>query len=150
MKNLFDGTSAAELDARISRVQPEAQRQWGKMTAAQALAHCSNGLEMALGERRPSRLFIGRLIGSFVKRLALRDEAPFKRNSPTDPMLVISDARDLEVEKERLRGLVTRIATGGPAVMTTHPHSFFGRLTAQEWALLMYKHLDHHLRQFGA
>lgn len=150
MKNLFDGTSAAELDARIARVQPEAQRQWGTMTAAQALAHCSNSLEMALGDRRPARLFIGRLIGSFVKRLVLRDEAPFKRNSPTDPTLVISDARDLEVEKERLRGLVSRIANGGPAVMTTHPHSFFGRLTPEQWALLMYKHLDHHLRQFGA
>ena len=40
-------------------------------------------------------------------------------------------------------------AQGGPGVCTNHPHSFFGRLVPEEWAVLMYKHLDHHLRQFG-
>jgi hypothetical protein len=25
----------------------------------------------------------------------------------------------------------------------------FGKLTASEWNIMMYKHLDHHLTQFG-
>jgi len=49
----------------------------------------------------------------------------------------------------RLAGLIDRFAAGGPAGCTQHPHSFFGPLTPDEWAILMYKHLDHHLRQFG-
>jgi hypothetical protein len=48
-----------------------------------------------------------------------------------------------------LRGLIDRFVASGPAGCTNHPHSFFGRLTPEEWAILMYKHLDHHLRQFG-
>jgi hypothetical protein len=46
--------------------------------------------------------------------------------------------------------LIDRFAAAGPQGCTTHPHAFFGSLTPDEWAILMYKHLDHHLRQFGA
>jgi hypothetical protein len=63
--------------------------------------------------------------------------------------LVITSECDLCAEQKRLSGLVDRFATAGPAGCTRHPHSFFGRLTPEEWATLMYKHLDHHLRQFG-
>ena len=63
--------------------------------------------------------------------------------------LVVEDEPDLETERARLCGLVERFAAASPAGCTTHPHAFFGRLTPVEWAVLMYKHLDHHLRQFG-
>jgi hypothetical protein len=62
---------------------------------------------------------------------------------------VIEDERELVKEKERLTATIDRFAAGGPRVCTAHPHAFFGKLTPQEWAILMYKHLDHHLRQFG-
>lgn len=78
------------------------------------------------------------------------NDQPMRRNSPTAPDLVIRDERDLGAERERLNGLIDRFAAGGPAGCTTHPHTFFGPMTPQEWATLMYKHLDHHLRQFGA
>jgi hypothetical protein len=64
--------------------------------------------------------------------------------------LRVNDERDLERERERLCGLIDRFAAAGPEGCTAHPHPFFGPLTAEEWATLMYKHLDHHLRQFGA
>ena len=72
------------------------------------------------------------------------------RNTPTSPLLVTADDRDLAAERQRLQALVQRFAAGGPAGCTSHPHTFFGRLTPEEWAVLMYKHVDHHLRQFGA
>lgn len=72
-----------------------------------------------------------------------------RRNSPTVEGLVIQDERDLSKEQERLRGMIDRFAAAGPKGCTSHPHSFFGRLTPDQWAVLMYKHLDHHLRQFG-
>ena len=137
------------MKARLRNLRPDSERQWGKMNAAQAVAHCAGGVELALGERRPPRLLIGRLMGWIVKPLALGNDAPMRRNSPTVPEIEVADARDLEIERERLLALIDRVAAAGPAGFTTHPHSFFGRLTPQEWAVLMYKHLDHHLRQFA-
>ncbi|MCC6774513.1 MAG: DUF1569 domain-containing protein [Gemmatimonadaceae bacterium] len=150
MKNLFDPALAVELTARLEGLRPDSPRLWGKMNAPQAVAHCSAGFEWALGDTRPPRMFVGRIIGGFVKRMALGNDDPFRQNSPTAPGLVVADERELATERTRLRGLIARFSAAGPAGCTTHPHGFFGRLTPDEWAVLMYKHVDHHLRQFGA
>ena len=149
MRTLFEPTAVDDVQARLQRLQPGHQRLWGTMTVAQAIAHCSAGLEMALGDRRPPRVLIGRIIGPLIKRFALGNDEPMRPNSPTVPDLVVSDARDFKLECTRLAGLIDRFAVGGAARSTTHPHAFFGRLTSDEWAELTYKHLDHHLRQFG-
>ena len=150
MKNLFDAKTADEVKSRTMSLRRDSVRQWGKMNPAQALAHCAASLEMAVGDRRPPQMLLGRVIGGLVKPMALGNDDPMKRNSPTVPSLVVSDERELETERTRLCGLIDRFTTAGPQGCTTHPHSFFGRLNPQEWAILMYKHLDHHLRQFGA
>jgi hypothetical protein len=150
MKNLFDASSFAELKERIGALRADSPRQWGKMTAAQAMAHCASAMETATGDQQPPRLFIGRVLGPLVKRKAIHSDDPMRRNAPTDPRLVVADDRSLEREQHRLIGLMERFNAGGAARCTTHPHSFFGPLTPEEWARLMYKHIDHHLRQFGA
>jgi hypothetical protein len=104
---------------------------------------------MAAGEIRPARALIGRIIGPAVKRVALRDEEPMRRNSPTSRELVMTGEKDFEAERGRLTGLIDRFAAAGPSGCTDHPHAFFGPLKPDEWSILMYKHLDHHLRQFG-
>jgi hypothetical protein len=149
MKNLFEAARVEEVKERIARLRPDSERQWGKMNAAQAVAHCSAGMELAVGDRIPPRLLLGRIIGRMVKPMALGNDAPMRQNSPTVKDLVVQDKRDLGTERERLCGLIDRFAAAGPKGCTTHTHSFFGRLTPEEWATLMYKHLDHHLRQFG-
>jgi hypothetical protein len=117
------------------------------MSAAQMVAHCAAGLELAAGDRRPPRALMGRVIGWIIKPLVLGNDGPMRRNAPT--MIAEHDERDLGTERERLCGLIDRFAAAGPEGCTRYPHSFFGRLTSEEWATLMYKHLDHHLRQFG-
>lgn len=149
MKNLFEAARVKEVKERMANLKPQSERHWGKMNPAQAVAHCAAGLELALGDRTPPRLFLGRVIGGIIKPKVLGNDEPMRRNSPTVKGLVVQDERDLGEERERLCGLIDRFAAGGPAGCTTHPHSFFGRLTPAEWAVLMYKHLDHHLRQFG-
>jgi hypothetical protein len=94
-------------------------------------------------------MFIGRLIGPFIKPIYSNDK-PFSQNNPTDPQLVVSDQRDFLREREQLKVKVRQFHEGGEAKCTRHPHPFFGSLTPQEWGRGMYKHLDHHLRQFGA
>lgn len=149
MKNLFDAARVQEVKERIGSLTPDSRRLWGKMNVAQAVAHCSLAMEWAVGDRIPPRMFLGRILGRIVKPLALGDDAPLRRNSPTAKDLVVQDGRDLGIERDRLCRLIDRFAAAGPNGCTTHPHSFFGRLTPEEWATLAYKHLDHHLRQFG-
>ena len=151
MKSLFQAETHNEVQQRLAQLQPGSARQWGRMNAAQMLAHCSAAMEWAIGEREPPLAPLPlRIIGRAIKPFAFRDDAQMRRNSPTAKDLIVTDACDFRAEHERLRGLVRRFAAGGPAGCTTHPHSFFGRLTPDEWGVLVYKHLDHHLRQFGA
>ena len=149
MKNLWQPETVQELKDRLARLRPDSPRQWGKMTPAQAMAHCTMGMELALGDRRPPRMLVGRLIGRVIKPMAFKESEPMRRNSPTIPGFAVSDNRDLPVEREKLSRILDRFAAAGAAACTTHPHSFFGRLTPDEWSMWMYKHLDHHLRQFG-
>ncbi len=149
MKNLFEAARVVEVKQRIAQMKPDSARQWGKMSPGQALEHCSRGIEMALGEKNLPRVFIGRILGPIVKSRVMANDEPIRRNAPTAKELVVQDERDLGTERARLCGLIDRFAAAGPAGCTAHPHAFFGRLTPDEWAILMYKHLDHHLRQFG-
>jgi hypothetical protein len=149
MINLFDKPTVDEVKQRIGRLTPESPREWGTMTPAQALAHCSLGIEIALGDQKPPRLMVGRILGPVIKRMALGDDAPMRRNSPTVPGMVGKDDVDFQEEQMRLIASVNRFANDGPERCTTHPHAFFGVMTPQQWAILTYKHVDHHLRQFG-
>lgn len=149
MKNLFDVALANQVKQRIDSLQIDSKRQWGKMSVAQAAAHCALGLEMALGEIKPPRVLIGRLLGPVIKPKVFGNDEPFRRNSPTADELVVTGERNLDEERARLHSLIDRFVSGGISACTTHPHPFFGPLSPAEWAILMYKHLDHHLRQFG-
>ena len=150
MKNLFDAAAVQEVKQRVGRLRADSPRQWGKMNASQAVAHCAIGLEMGVGDERPPRVLIGRILGGLVKPLALGDDKPMKKNSPTAKSMIVGDSCDFEPDRRRLLALIDRFAAAGPAGCTTHPHPFFGPMSPNEWAILMYKHLDHHLRQFGA
>jgi hypothetical protein len=149
VRNLFEPTVELEIKARIAQMRPDRERLWGKMNAAQAIAHCAAGFELALGDITPPRKFLGRIIGRVVKVMVFKDDEPMRRNSPTVKGLEVEDERNLAIERDRLFALIDRFVAAGPDGCTDHPHSFFGRLTPQQWAILMYKHLDHHLRQFG-
>ena len=150
MKNLYEAATVEEVKGRMARLGPGSERQWGKMNVAQMVAHCSGPMEWALGDSLPPRMFLGRIFGPLVKSKLLREGTPMGRNAPTAKSLVVADERNLDEERKRLYGLMDRFAAAGPGGCTTHPHTFFGPLTAEEWSNLMYKHLDHHLRQFGA
>src|SRR4029077_19875815 len=114
MKSLFEAARVEEVKQRMARLTPDTKPQWVKRNVAQALAHCSGGIEMAVGDRIPPRMLLGRIIGGLVKPMALRDDEPMRRNSATVKGLVVQDERDLGTERERLRGLIDRFAAAGP------------------------------------
>jgi Protein of unknown function (DUF1569) len=149
MKNLFECETVDEILSRIDKLQSTSAAQWGKMNVAQMLAHCSASMDMASGRRDIPRSFIGRVLGPIFKPI-FTNEKPFSKNSPTAKELVCADYRDFLREREQLRGKVQQFFEGGEVQCTRHPHPFFGKLTPPEWSRGSYKHLDHHLRQFGA
>ncbi len=149
MKNLFEQSTLDEVLARIDELQPASPRQWGKMDVAQMMAHCSITMDIASGRMNPPRLFIGRLLAPFFKSI-MWNEKPFQKNGPTAPFLVVADPKDFARERDQLKQKVRQFSEGGEAGCTRHPHAFFGPLTPAEWARGMYKHIDHHLRQFSA
>jgi hypothetical protein len=148
MKSLFEPAAVKEIKDRVAHLDPDSEHQWGKMNVAQMLAHCSAWMEMALGLNSPPRSLIGRVFGPFAKSIVL-NEKPIQRNMPTEKSLIVSTERDFAFERQRLLELTERFAAGGPERCTKHPHCFFGKLTPREWATMGYKHMDHHLRQFG-
>lgn len=148
-RTLFDAAAARAVLQRIHGLRPDSPAQWGKMRVAQMLAHCQVPLRVALGELVLRRGLIGLLFGRLAKRSLLAKE-PFKRDMPTAPQFRVTDERDFAIEKANLIALVQRFQAGGPAGLTKKPHPFFGAMTSEEWDALQWKHLDHHLRQFGA
>jgi hypothetical protein len=148
MKTLFEAATVDEVQQRLGRLRPNTERQWGKMDAAQMLAHCSAWMDMASGLDNPPRALMGYIFGRMAKSTVISDD-PIRRNMPTAKSLIKNDRRDFGVERLRLHEEINRFAAGAPEKCTKHPHSFFGPMTPVEWATMAYKHLDHHLRQFG-
>jgi hypothetical protein len=145
IKNLFDPAVKQEIITRINKLSPQSQRQWGKMDVAQMLAHCQAPLGVAVGRHKLKASLFLRLIGPMFKSKLYNDK-PFTQNLPTDRSFKIADTRDFEKEKQNL---VQMIHDFSETTMSEDPHPFFGKLTKEQWSRGTWKHLDHHLRQFG-
>ena len=149
MPSIFSPSDNAALQERIQKLAADTPAQWGKMNAAQMLAHCQVPIRVALGEVKLKRGIIGLLFGGSAKRKYILSDKAFERDLPTDPNFLMKDARDFDTEKAGLLPLVQRFAQQGTVALTQEAHPFFGKMNAEEWDTLMWKHLDHHLRQFG-
>jgi hypothetical protein len=150
MKSLFNQKDNNEIIERINKLSPSSNAQWGKMNVEQMLAHCRMPLLAAYDGVKLKRGLIGILFGSIAKKQLITQDKPFKQNLPTDNNFIITHPKSFEKEKQKLIEKVEAFYKNGPDKITKQPHSFFGKLTPQEWDKLQTKHLDHHLRQFGA
>lgn len=148
MKTIFDTDTHAELRERLSRLTPETERQWGKMSPAQMIEHSARALEMATGQKPMQQAFLGKAIGWIFKG-GFISEKPFPKNSPTGPTLIIKDEPDFELTRAKLKGLINDFHGLGSDGTDGNIHGFFGPLSGKQWGETQYKHLDHHLRQFG-
>ncbi len=149
MPSLFHGDDRAQILERIQSLDSSAGSHWGKMSAAQMLAHCQAPLRVATGQLELKRGLAGLLFGRLAKKSLSKPE-PFRRGLPTAPEFVVKDAREFSREQKRLVELVQEFGNRGPEGVTSKCHPFFGPLTAAEWDTLQWKHLDHHLRPSAA
>jgi hypothetical protein len=149
MKSLFEKSVSEELISRINKLTSKTKSEWGKMSVSQMLVHAQKPFQCAFGEIELKRSVISFIFGP-VARKQLLNERPFAKNLPTDKNFIVKNQPDFDSEKRKLISLIERFYNSGAESLTKKPHPFFGKMTTKEWDGLMYKHLDHHLRQFGA
>lgn len=149
LPNIFESTTTQELTHRINQLTPMTQRRWGKMNVDQMLAHICVPYEQALGERNDGpNAFMKIMLRLFFKQ-SMVNEVPYKQNLPTAPAFMIVDRRDFEREKSRILSYIQKIEKLGPDYFDGKEQISLGKLSVNEWNNLLYKHIDHHLRQFG-
>ena len=148
MKSIYSPETLKEILSRIDKLTPESKALWGKMNAAQMLAHCVEPLKIATGKINEPRMLIGRILAPFIKKNYYND-LPWRKNSPTSPNFIIADERDFEKEKANLIAIMTEFSIGGVEKCSKHPNPFWGKLTEEQQGIGQYKHIDHHLQQFG-
>ena len=149
MKNIFEAATTNEIIARINKLTPETQPLWGKMDAAKMLAHCCVTYEMVYTNKHPKAGPLKRYILKLLVKPGVVNTKPYPKNSRTAPQFIIADERVFEAEKKRLVDFLEQTQKLGEAHFDGKESNSFGAMTIGEWNNQFYKHLDHHLTQFG-
>ncbi len=145
-KTLSDARAREQLLKRLERLKPKAAPLWGKMTAPQMLAHVADWMLMANGELRPA-LKKHPVRYPILKQLMIY-WVPFPKGLPTAKELITRKPAAWSVERAAVREHFKSFGNPDPkAIWPDHP--LFGRMNRKTWAVLAYRHTDHHFRQFG-
>ena len=149
MKTIFDQPVRTELIARIGQITADHKAEWGKMNAYQMLRHNTywNGWVLGKGHHTYKHELIGKLFGKIGLKRTLKNGKPFDRNVPTSNQFKVKVLTgDVDAEKAKWISLINEYdAFDNPAFV----HDFFGKMSKEQIGILVYKHTDHHLRQFG-
>jgi hypothetical protein len=146
MKTLFDPETHREILDRLDRLTPETSRRWGTMAAGKMICHLADHLRTALGDLDAGSGG-GPMTWAPVKWFAI-EVMPWPHGLPTAPAMLTTDPEDFARDVAELKRVIARFLERGPEG-AFHPHPLFGPLTGAQWGRLAYRHLDHHLRQFG-
>lgn len=145
MKSIWDASARENIEQRLARLKPDTPPRWGKFTAPQMVCHLSEAVRMAIGDlpvkprKTPFKHFPLKQIIIYV--------VPLPRSAPTAPELLAGAPQEWNGEVQRFRDLLRKFAGDSHHRFSDHPA--FGKLSRRGWGVLGYKHIDHHLRQFG-
>lgn len=149
IQNIYSQEVADQFIARINKLSAETPQQWGKMDASQMMAHCNVSYDMAFDENyKKSSPFLRFILKNLAKK-GLVNDSPLKKNSSTATEMVIKTSKNFATEKGALISNVKNLVEKGENYFHLKDHPGFGVMTKDEWNNFYYKHLDHHLNQFG-
>ncbi|MGV6830866.1 MAG: DUF1569 domain-containing protein [bacterium] len=146
MKSFFEDGVYEEITNRINKLEANTNPEWGKMGVGQMLFHCQMPLSIIL-EKETYGVKPNWLVNLLFKKSMYSDKL-WRKNLPTAPGFRITDTKDFETEKQVITNLIDELH-GHREREDWQPHPAFGKLTKEQWGKMQYKHLDHHLRQFG-
>ncbi len=145
-KSIFEAARRSELQQRLAHLVPDRVPKWGKMNAPKMVVHLSDAMKMTLGDlhvvprKTPLRFPVLKQLVIYV--------LPWPRGTPTAPELIARVPAAWNGEVVTLSALIEKFATRS-AADSWPPHPAFGVLSGRAWGALVYKHCDHHFRQFG-
>lgn len=148
MNSIYDKASYDVMVTRINKLTPDNKAQWGKMTVDQMLHHCKLAVDVAFGRMDLKVNFLMKFLGKMLKNKVFYG-GEMGKNSPTAKEFIITEHFDFEIEKRALIANLDKFVTEGKSSITLTNHPFWGKMSHEDWDALMWKHLDHHLRQFG-
>jgi hypothetical protein len=146
MKSIWNDGDRRELRARVQQLTPQHAAKWGKFTAPQMVAHLCDSMRMASSE-----------LPVAAKNLPIRYPPlkqliiywlPFPKSAPTAPELLVRSPGDFAADRAELERRIDETARRGPSALAPQ-HPAFGAMNDRLWGVLIYRHVDHHLRQFG-
>lgn len=146
--NLSDKNIAEDVVKRVEKLQADTVRQWGEMNAAEMLLHCNScNREIFEKERSDAKTTIGQYL---LRILALYIAPKFKKGLKSEPYHITKGKAE-EIEFDQLKSdfikLIRQFPENTKPLTLTHPA--FGNISTKQWGIAAYKHVDHHLRQFG-
>lgn len=147
MKSIFNPDAKLELETRVNKLTEKSGALWGKMDVGQMVWHCQGPLDIMLQNKTfgMTSSWIAKL---FFKKSFYNDK-PWRKSLPTAKFLKTNETKYLKEEKIKLLALINEVHSQRNKTEWA-PHPAFGYFTNEQWGQLQYKHLDHHLRQFGA
>jgi hypothetical protein len=147
-KTLFDTEAAESIINRVQRLKPESAHLWGEMNATEMLLHCNScNKEIFQGVRSNKKTTVKQFL---LRLLAIYIAPNFKRGIKSEPHHNTkgkSNGSDFELQKAEFINLIKQFPSYKKPLTLTHPA--FGNISTKEWGIAAYKHMDHHLRQFG-
>jgi hypothetical protein len=149
LPDIFSQETTDKIVARIHQLQATTTPQWGKMNVAQMLAHCNVTYEMIYDDIHPKPNAIMRFVLKTLVKSKVVGTAPYPQGGRTAPQFIINDTKDFEKEKQRLIDYIITTQSLGATYFDLKESHSFGRLSTTEWNNMLYKHLEHHLTQFG-
>ncbi len=148
MESLFSEEAYQSILKRLQNLENSSSANWGKMNVSQMLVHCQFPLQVAMQEIELDRPNIFKRLLFSAFKSSLYNDKPWKNGLPTTPSFIVSDDKEFQLEKINLEQKITQFhnqkeKTEWPA------HPMFGKFTREQWGQMQFKHLDHHLKQFG-
>ncbi len=145
---MFDPPVYQECLARLHKIEEDTKPHWGSMTAAQMMAHCAEIQEVANGKKLEKTPFMARLFKGFIRKMVVNDK-PYPKSTQTHPQYKQIEDKNFPEEKARLLEALQKFQRMDPQQAANIRHPLFGTMTIEEKGWSSYKHLDHHLTQFG-
>lgn len=145
MKSIFEEAAYQEILIRLDQLHENSERKWGKMTVGQMVWHCQFPFFTAISNKKKGR---GNIFARLLFKKSMYSDGVLRKNLPTLPTLKTKESKDFYAERNKLVALVNEFYALRDRE-EWHPHPIFGKFTKEQWGKMEYKHVDHHLTQFG-
>jgi len=148
METIFNQVNFQAIYNRMVKIKPDAKRQWGKMNVVQMLNHLkiATGSSIQVYHLKDESSFLSRVIIKFFALRVLK-QLPKNVEGPNGFKIEMNKTLDFNSEKEQALNILKKAYA---CTQNRYVHPMFGIMSKALWEILIYRHFDHHLRQFGS